>query len=131
LSGVEYVNDPGLFPSPVSISQAVAVGGFVVASGQVPRRPDGSVPEGAEEQVELALSNLKAVLAAGGCALDDLIMLRAYVTDTEMLKAWREVRVPLLGQGRPAATTVVVVGLADERWRIEIEGVAWRAPGAS
>ncbi|HYF53294.1 MAG TPA: Rid family hydrolase, partial [Salinarimonas sp.] len=38
----------------------------LVISGQVAVRPDGSVPEGLEEQVELCLDHLERVLAGAG-----------------------------------------------------------------
>ena len=51
-------------------SQAIEANGFVFASGQIPLDPatGAFVPGGVEEQVEQALKNLAAVLAAAGCA---------------------------------------------------------------
>ncbi len=126
MTGPVPVNEPSLPPPAPPTSHAVRAGGLLVVSGQVPRLPDGGVPDGIEAQVELALGNLSKVLAAGGYSLDDVILLRTYVTDPEALRAFRELRTPWFPVGRPAATTVVVSALADERWRIEIEAIAWR-----
>jgi enamine deaminase RidA (YjgF/YER057c/UK114 family) len=126
VTGPVSVNAPGLAPPAPPTSHAVRAGGLLVVSGQVPRQPDGGVPDALAAQVELALRNLSTVLAAGGYSLDDVILLRTYVTDAEALAAFRELRTPWFPVGRPAATTVVVSALADERWRIEIEAIAWR-----
>jgi enamine deaminase RidA (YjgF/YER057c/UK114 family) len=125
MTNVEHVTSPDLFASPPPIAHAVRAGTFVVVSGQVPRWPDGGVPEGIEEQVELALANLVTALAAAGRSLEDVVFLRTYATDRETLRTWVRLRRDRFGAARPAATSVVVVGLADERWRIEIEAVAW------
>ncbi|HKP17915.1 MAG TPA: RidA family protein [Gaiellaceae bacterium] len=128
MADVVHVTDPSLFPPPHPTSHAVLADGFLLVSGQVPRHPDGGAPDGVEEQVELALANAASVLRAAGMSLEDAIFLRAFVTDRETLAAWRDLRRDRFGDARPAATTVLVAGLADERWRIEIEVVAYRRP---
>jgi 2-iminobutanoate/2-iminopropanoate deaminase len=124
MAAVAHITDPALFPPAPPTSHAVLADGFLVVSGQVPRDPGGGVPQGLEEQVELALANLASVLRSAGMSLENVIFLRTYVTDREALTAWRDLRRNRFGKALPAATTVLVAGLADERWRIEIEAVA-------
>jgi enamine deaminase RidA (YjgF/YER057c/UK114 family) len=113
------------------MSHAVLAGGYLQVSGQVPRDPDGGAPESAVEQVELALANLRGVLEAAGMTLEDVVFLRTFATDREILRTWVDLRRDSFGAARPAGTSVLVSGLADERWRIEIEAVAYRPGSAS
>jgi 2-iminobutanoate/2-iminopropanoate deaminase len=128
VSAAVPIVDPSLYPPPAPMSHAVRADSLLVVGGQVPRQPDGDVPTNLDDQVELALANLGGVLRTAGLSFDDVIFLRAYVTDRQVLEHWREIRPRWLGDARPAATMVVVAGLADERWKIEIEAVAWRSP---
>ncbi len=64
-------------------SAAVVSGGFLFVSGQVGSRADGSPEPDPEAQLRLAYRNLEAVLAAGGCTLDDIVELTIYTVDPE------------------------------------------------
>ncbi len=127
MTGARHVTHPDMFQPPPPMSHAVLADGYLQVSGQVPRDLQGGAPEGAAEQIELALANLKSVLGAAGMTLEDVVFLRTFVTDREILRAWVELRRDRFGSARPAGTSVLVAGLADERWRIEIEAVAYRA----
>jgi 2-iminobutanoate/2-iminopropanoate deaminase len=55
-------------------SQAIVANGFVFCSGTAGIDPaTGVAPDGIEEQTELALRNLGAILAAAGASTDDLV----------------------------------------------------------
>jgi enamine deaminase RidA (YjgF/YER057c/UK114 family) len=125
-NGSVAIIEPSVYPPAAHTAHAIHAGPQLVVSGQVPREADGSVPEDMGEQVDLALTNLAKILKCANFAFADVIMLRAYVTDSEAMKAWQEHRVPWLVDAMTAATSVIVPGLADPRWRIEIEAVAWR-----
>ena len=56
--------------------------------------------------------------------LDDVVRTRMYVTSVEHGDAVGAVHGELLGQVRPAATMVVVAGLLDPAWKVEIEAEA-------
>jgi 2-iminobutanoate/2-iminopropanoate deaminase len=63
-------------------SQAIVAGGFVFCSGTAGIDPvTGAVPVGIEAQTEQALLNLRAVLAAAGAGLGDLVKTTIYYTD--------------------------------------------------
>ncbi|KQW51396.1 MULTISPECIES: RidA family protein [unclassified Roseateles] len=64
-------------------SPAVRANGLLFVSGQVGSREDGSPEPDFEAQVRLAFANLKAVLAAAGCSLDDLVDVTTFHTDPE------------------------------------------------
>lgn len=101
---------------------------LVFCSGQVGMRPDGTVPQDAAEQVALCFANIAAVLAEAGLGLDDVVRLNAYVTDRAYLQSYRNVRDHIFSDPAPAATLLVVAGLASPELKVEIEAVAAGAP---
>lgn len=107
-------------------SQALEVAGhtrMLFVSGQIPVGVDGSVPEGFEAQCRLAWSNVEAQLKAAGMSLDNLVMHRTYLADRSNTALNRSVRNEVLGS-RETALTVVIAGIFDEAWLLEIEAVA-------
>lgn len=64
-------------------SAAIRSGDLLFVSGQVGSRDDGSPEPELEAQVERAFDNLKAVLAAGGCGLADIVDVTTFHTDPE------------------------------------------------
>lgn len=70
-------------PPPIAnYSQAVRKGNMLQVAGQVGIDPTtGKIVEGITAQTEQTFANLKAVLAAAGSSLDDVIMTRVYLAD--------------------------------------------------
>ena len=64
-------------------SAAIRSGDLLFLSGQVGSRPDGSPEPDFADQVERAFENLKAVLRAAGCGLDDIVDVTTFHTDPE------------------------------------------------
>lgn len=64
-------------------SAAIRSGDLVFVSGQVGSRPDGTPEPDFRRQVTLAFENLKAVLAAAGCSLGDIIDVTTFHTDPQ------------------------------------------------
>jgi 2-iminobutanoate/2-iminopropanoate deaminase len=63
-------------------SQAIVANGFVFCSGTAGIDPaTGIAPDGIEEQTELALRNLAAVLAAAGTSLEHLVKTTIFYSD--------------------------------------------------
>ena len=64
-------------------SQAVEVGGFVYASGQLPIDPaTGIFPEGGiKEQTRQSLLNVSAILEAAGLSLSNVVKTTVYLAD--------------------------------------------------
>lgn len=107
-------------------SQAVEVAGasrFLFISGQIPSNPDGSVPDGFEEQARLAWANVVRQLDAAGMTLDNLVKHTTYLADRDYREANSRIRREILGERVPALT-VIVADIFDEAWLLEIEAVA-------
>jgi 2-iminobutanoate/2-iminopropanoate deaminase len=65
-------------------SQAIVANGFVFCSGTAGIDPaTGVAPDGIEEQTELALRNLGAVLAGAGASLADLVKTTIFYADVD------------------------------------------------
>jgi 2-iminobutanoate/2-iminopropanoate deaminase len=78
----------------------------------------------AAAQTRLVLENLKLVLAEGGATLQDVIKITAFICDRADFEAVCQVRSEYFPKDPPAATTVIVAGLADARLLVEIEATA-------
>lgn len=108
----------------VGFSRAVVAGGEVHVAGTAPIPADGDPPESAYEQARLCLDLIGAALAEAGVGFADVVRTRIYLTDAS---DWQEVgraHGEVFGDIRPASTAVVVKGLLDPRWRVELEAEA-------
>ncbi|MCB6750417.1 reactive intermediate/imine deaminase, partial [Phocaeicola dorei] len=55
-------------------SQAIKAGNLLFCSGQIPVNPaTGEIPEGIEAQTRQSLANVKALLAAAGCGIENVV----------------------------------------------------------
>lgn len=98
---------------------------LLYVAGQVGVKPDGSTAPSEEAQCDQAWANVKAVLAAGGMGVSDVVKFNAYVTRTDLIPVYRGARDRALGDiAPPASTLVVVAALAHPSWIVEIECVA-------
>ena len=106
-------------------SPAVTAGGLVFIAGQVGLRPDGSVPETAEEQIRLAFARLEAILKHAGLDFTDLVELVSYhVNIGEQLATFRAVKDQYVASDFPAWTILGVAALARPELLVEIKAVA-------
>lgn len=112
------------FEATIGFSRAVHVDGRVLVSGTGPVWPDGSCPDDAATQARRCFEIIAEALVAAGADLSDVVRTRMYLTDPGSANAVGAVHGHLLAGVRPAATMVIVAGLLDPRWKIEIEAEA-------
>ena len=93
-------------------------------SGQIGMRPDGSLAEGLEAQMEVAWGNLIAILHDAGMTVNDLVKVTVYVTVPGSVGPFRTVRDRKLAGHAPACTYLEIAGLARPDFLTEIEGEA-------
>jgi reactive intermediate/imine deaminase len=107
-------------------SHAVAAGGFVFVSGQLPIPPGGEPdPDmSVAEQTKLTLANVERALAAAGAKLTDLVKVTVFLTSEEMWDEFNDAYAEVLGEHRPARAAVPV-GNLHYGLAIEIEAVAY------
>ncbi len=118
------VSSDSPFEPTIGFSRAVRVGDRVLVSGTGPVIPDGASPEDAGAQARRCFEIIEAAMREAGARLDDVVHTRMYVTSVEHADAVGAVHAELLGHVRPAATMVVVAGLLDPAWKVEIEAEA-------
>jgi enamine deaminase RidA (YjgF/YER057c/UK114 family) len=112
------------FEPTIGFSRALRVGDRVLISGTGPVVPDGRCPDDAGAQARRCFEIIAAALDEAGASLDDVVRTRMYLTTADVADAVGAVHGELLGHARPAATMVVVAGLLDPAWKVEIEAEA-------
>jgi reactive intermediate/imine deaminase len=108
-------------------SQAMACGGLLFVSGQLPVRPDGSHMADApfEAQARQVLHNLLAIVQAGGSSPDRLLKVTVYIADIGHWPAFNRIYAEMLGDAKPARAVVPVPEL-HHGYLVEVEAVAAR-----
>ena len=109
----------------VGFSRAARRGSRIVVSGTPPLDANGETIVGdayvqAQRCFEIVL---EAVEALGG-HLEDIIRTRVFVVDVEDWEHVGRAHGEFFRDAYPAATMVVVKGLLDPRWKVEIEAEA-------
>lgn len=104
----------------IGFSRAVRIGNVVHVSGTGPVGAEDLSPA---EQTRACLALIGRALNQAGATFADVVRTRIYLARRE---AWEEVgraHGEFFGDIRPAAT-MVVTGLLDQRWHVEIEAEA-------
>ncbi len=123
------IETPEAPPAIGPYSQAVALEGWIFASGQIPLDPASGkfAGGGIEAQTRRVLENLSAVLEAAGGSLGTVVKTTVYLSGMEHFPIVNRVYEEYFGGHRPARATVAVAGL-PKAVDVEIEAVARVAP---
>jgi enamine deaminase RidA (YjgF/YER057c/UK114 family) len=108
----------------IGLSRAVRVGERVLVAGTAPIWPDGSCDPDPEVQARRCLEIILAALAEVGAGPEHVVRTRMYVVDAADWEAVGRAHGEVFADILPVATMVVVAGLLDPRWRVEIEAEA-------
>lgn len=115
-------------PAPIGpYSQAIAAGGLVFLSGQIPLSPVTGEVVGstAAEQAEQVLSNMKAVLEKAGTIPAKVVKTTIFLTDLADFAAVNQVYGTVFGVDGPApARSTVQVSALPRGVKVEIEAIA-------
>lgn len=105
-------------------SQAVAAGGAIWLSGQIPLDPATMelVGGGIENEVRQVFRNLAAVAEAADASLADTARITVYLTDLADFAVVNRVMEEVLSQPYPARATVQVAALPKGA-RVEVDAV--------
>ncbi len=114
------------FEAEIGYSRAVVDGDWVFVSGTTGfDYATMTISEDIVAQVEQTILNINTALAEAGCEARDIVRVRYLLPQREDFPAcWPSLR-RWLAEARPAAT-MMVVGLADARMKIEVEVTARR-----
>lgn len=107
-------------------SQACEVEGarrLIFVSGQVPQTVSGEMPAGFEAQAVLVWANVRAQLEEAGMTMRNLVKVTTFLSSRDDAAANRMARQAALGDHAPALT-VIITGIFDEQWLLEIEAIA-------
>ena len=106
-------------------SQAIKANGFLFVSGQLPVVPaTGQFAEGGVSgQTRQSLENVKAILAAAGCTLDDVVKTTVFIKDMNDFGAVNTAYAEYFTQDCPARACFEVARLPKDAL-VEIEVIA-------
>ena len=102
-------------------SRGVRVGDVVHIAGTGPVWPDGACDPDPAAQARRCWEIAATALHDLGADLEHVVRTRMYVTDAAVTDEVGRVHGEVFGAIRPAATMVVVAGLVDPRWHVEVE----------
>lgn len=125
MSDIQKISSGSPFEATIGFSRAVRVGDRVLVSGTGPVWPDGSCDPDPSVQARRCFEIVAEALAEAGASLDDVVRSRVLLTDVAVVNAVSAVHAEAYAHARPAATMVVVAGLVDPRWKLEIEAEAF------
>lgn len=105
-------------------AQGVIVNNMFYSSGQIPLTASGELVGGdIVEQTNQVFENLKAVLAAAGSSLDQVVKTTVFIKDMNEFAALNEAYAAHFGEHKPARSTVEVARLPRDV-KVEIEVIA-------
>lgn len=114
------------FEPVIGFSRAVRVGNVVSVSGTGPIGADGKTAGIGDPaaQARRCLEIIQAALAGLGADLNDVIRTRTYLVRVGYWESVGRVHGEFFSELRPASTMLVVAGLLDPDWLVEIEADA-------
>lgn len=113
-------------PTGSSFSQAFELTNYkrlVFVSGQVPVDEKENVPVDFTSQCELVWKNIGKQLKEADMNLNEIIKITTFLSDRKYRRENYEVRHKVLGEHQPAMT-IIIAGIYDEKWLLEIEVIA-------
>ncbi len=120
------MNLKNISPTGLSYSQAVEITAgrrMLFISGQVPEDGAGTIPADFRGQCLLAWENVIAQVKAAGMTLENLVKVTVFLSDRQYRQENSNIRQEVLGNHAPALT-IIITGIYDENWLLEIEAVA-------
>lgn len=109
------------------MSQLVQVGELLFVSGQVALDANGDLVGDGDflTQARQCFANIERVLEPVGATLEHVVKITTYLTDLEHGPSYYGLRAELFAEvGAPASSTVIVAGLLDSRFLVEVEAIA-------
>jgi 2-iminobutanoate/2-iminopropanoate deaminase len=116
----------GVYAASPDYAHALEVRGAsrtLFVSGTMGLDEDATAPPSLDAQLELVWSNLRAILAAAGMSVENIVRVTSYLRDARFAERNAAARNAALG-GRLVPTTAIVVQTLAEDWLVELEVIA-------
>jgi 2-iminobutanoate/2-iminopropanoate deaminase len=94
---------------------------WLYTAGTPGLRPDGTLPETFEEQVEQTWRNILTILESASMGVEDIVKVTQYLMRREDIQANAAARNRFLDGARPTSMMSVVAGLVRPEFLVEIE----------
>ena len=104
----------------------IGVDALLFVSGQIPVDANGAVPEAFADQCRLVWRNIEAQLRAAGMGPSDIVKVTTFLADRAYAAENSAIRQEVLA-GLTPALTVIIAGIYDPAWLLEIEVIAARS----
>jgi enamine deaminase RidA (YjgF/YER057c/UK114 family) len=124
MSDRQRISSGSTYESAIGFSRALRVGRDVYVSGTAPIWPDGSCDPDPEIQARRCFEIILEALARAGGEAKHVVRTRMFLTDARDADAVGRAHGAIFGEIRPVSTMVVVVGMLDPRWKVEVEADA-------
>ena len=113
-----------------AFSPGVQVGEFLFISGNVGQDANGNLvgTGDCEAQTRQVFANIKAIAAAAGASMDDVVKITCFLIDVADYPAYGKVRSETFTNNPPASSTVMVAALVRPEYLVEVEAVV-HVPG--
>ena len=125
-SAVSPMKTRPINPTGYNYAEAREVSGIdrlLFVSGQVPADANDQVPADYRDQYRLAWFNVERQLKAAGMSFDNLVKFTIFLSDRSLIAKSAGLRKEILGDREPAMT-IIIAGIYDESWLLEIEAIA-------
>lgn len=91
-------------------------------SGQTPQKED-YIPDGINEQIQIVVEKINSIIMDNEASTQNIVKMNVYLTDASFLGSLRTTLIKLYGENKPAMTVVIVAGLIDPRFKVEIDAI--------
>lgn len=100
-------------PAPIGpYSQAIAAGGFLFVSGQIPSKADGSIVSGdIKAETNQVMENIGSILMEAGLSFENIVKTSIFLTDMQAFAQVNEVYGTYFTDQFPARETIQVAAL--------------------
>ncbi len=123
--GIEVIQAEGSAAPIGPYSQGIKAGGFVFVAGEkgIDPKTGRLVSGGIAAETRQTLENIRGILAAAGCSMQDVVATTVYLTDINDFQAMNQVYAQYFSVNPPGRTTVAVAALPAGA-HIEIQSIA-------
>ncbi|MFN8636975.1 MAG: RidA family protein [Chloroflexota bacterium] len=112
------------FEPTIGFCRAMRVGDRILVAGTAPIWPDDFCDPDPGVQAQRCFEIILAAMAQLGGEARHVVRTRMFLTDASYAGAVGAAHGAVFAEVRPVATMVVVAGLLDPRWKVEIEAEA-------